>query len=313
MKNQLRVWLRTYFSFNKKERNGIVLLSLILLTTIVVRLILEMRQSTPLVLDEQAMQAWQQLIKESESQTQDKEDYQRTTFFEKEATPVFFDPNTATYDELIAAGFYPKLAQALLNYRSKGATFKKPEDLKKLYTMSDKFYRRIQAYVVIAEKPKGQSLPNQRRKSEIKSETETKPKRQKSYNQVMINTADSAEFRSLPGIGSYFASKIVSYRQRLGGYVSKNQLLEIKFMRQGLLDSLDVYLLLDIENVTKIKVNQASENELFKHPYIRGKAKALFNYIKMHGALRNKSDLEKVIVFDKEEIDRLDLYFDYAP
>ncbi len=42
-----------------------------------------------------------------------------------------------------------------------------------------------------------------------------------------INKADSAAFDDLPGIGPYFAAKMVSYRQRLGGYSYKEQLMDI--------------------------------------------------------------------------------------
>ena len=42
-----------------------------------------------------------------------------------------------------------------------------------------------------------------------------------------INKADSAAFDALPGIGPYFASKMVSYREELGGYSFPEQLMDI--------------------------------------------------------------------------------------
>ena len=43
-----------------------------------------------------------------------------------------------------------------------------------------------------------------------------------------LNLADSADFDGLPGIGGYFASRMVEYRRRLGGYYSyKEQLMDI--------------------------------------------------------------------------------------
>ena len=51
------------------------------------------------------------------------------------------------------------------------------------------------------------------------------------YRQVRqlldINKADSAAFDALPGIGPYFASRMVSFRSRLGGYSYKEQLMDI--------------------------------------------------------------------------------------
>ena len=106
-----------------------------------------------------------------------------------------FNPNTVTVDDLVRLGFSEKQAQSIDNYRSKGGRFRRKSDFAKSYVVSDSVYARLEPYIVI-------------------------PK-------TDINKADSAEFDALPGIGGYFASKMVSYREELGGYHCTEQLMDI--------------------------------------------------------------------------------------
>ena len=67
-------------------------------------------------------------------------------------------------------------------------------------------------------------------------ERENKQDENKIYNRIKpklppvvveINTADSAELMRLNGIGASFSRRIVKYRNLLGGFISKEQLLEV--------------------------------------------------------------------------------------
>jgi len=106
-----------------------------------------------------------------------------------------FNPNTVSVDELMRLGFSEKQAQSIDNYRAKGGRFRRPSDFARSYVVSDSVFKRLEPFIVI-------------------------PK-------VDINRADSAAFDELPGIGPYFAAKMVSYRERLGGYSYKEQLMDI--------------------------------------------------------------------------------------
>ena len=106
-----------------------------------------------------------------------------------------FNPNTVSEEDLQRLGFSPAQAAAIDRYRSKGGRFHRKEDFAKSYVVADSVYRRLEPFIVI-------------------------PK-------LDLNRADSAAFETLPGIGAYFSSRMVSYRHRLGGYSCKEQLLEI--------------------------------------------------------------------------------------
>ncbi len=106
-----------------------------------------------------------------------------------------FNPNTVSVEDLQRLGFSLKQAQSIDNYRLKGGRFRRPSDFAKSFVVSDSVFQRLKPYIDIPL--------------------------------LDINRADSASLLALPGIGPYFAGKIVSYREKLGGYSSVEQLLEI--------------------------------------------------------------------------------------
>lgn len=107
-----------------------------------------------------------------------------------------FNPNTIDKDGLMRLGFSDKQAQAILNYRAKGGHFNVKEDFAKSFVVADSVYRRLEPYIDIPL--------------------------------LYINKADSAAFDALPGIGPYFASKMVSYRESIGAYRRIEQLMDIE-------------------------------------------------------------------------------------
>ena len=106
-----------------------------------------------------------------------------------------FNPNTVSVEDLIRLGFSDKQAQAIDNYRTKGGRFRRKADFAKSYVVADSVFRRLERFIDI-------------------------PK-------VDLNRADSAALDALPGIGPWFAARIVSYRAELGGYSYPEQLMDI--------------------------------------------------------------------------------------
>ena len=130
----------------------------------------------------------------------------------------------------------------------------------------------------------------------------------KAGEHVVLNTADTTALKTIPGIGTYFAKKIVQYGERLGGYVSVDQLDEIENFP---LDAKD-YLTIENASPRKLNVNALSLNELRRHPYLNFyQAKAITDYRRLHGPLKSLQDLRLLKDFPPEAIQRLEPYVEY--
>lgn len=134
------------------------------------------------------------------------------------------------------------------------------------------------------------------------------PVKIKEGEHVILNTADTTALQTIPGIGSYFARKIVQYGERLGGYVSVDQLDEIEDFP---LES-KRYLVIQNAKPRQLNINQLSLNELKRHPYLNYyQARAIMDYRRLHGPIQSLDDLRLSKDFPQEAIDRLTPYVAY--
>lgn len=85
---------------------------------------------------------------------------------------------------------------------------------------------------------------------------------------VELNSADSITLQLLHGIGPAFARRIVNYRERLGGFVSTDQLLEVYGLSPERLEPLLPHIIIDPTKVTKLQLNQLELKQLLRHPYM---------------------------------------------
>ncbi|HEY1021836.1 MAG TPA: helix-hairpin-helix domain-containing protein, partial [Flavisolibacter sp.] len=145
--------------------------------------------------------------------------------FERSSSPSYtkgelfpFDPNTLTAADWQRLGLKERTARTILNYISKGGRFYKPTDLQKIWGLPEGFYHRVKDYIRLPEKRKN-SLPHHENKPAFVRE-ERKP------TLININEADTAAFIALPGIGGKLSARIISFREKLGGFYSVEQVGE---------------------------------------------------------------------------------------
>lgn len=124
-----------------------------------------------------------------------------------------------------------------------------------------------------------------------------------------LNAIDSAGLVLLPGIGPVFASRIVRYREQLGGFTSTYQLTEIK----GLPDSLmKWFIITDTVPVRMIEINRGTLNELRRHPYMNFyQARAIVELCRERGAIKGPEQLSLLEEFTAQDLERLKPYLDY--
>jgi len=122
-----------------------------------------------------------------------------------------------------------------------------------------------------------------------------------SYNIIDINTADTAAFISLPGIGSKLAARIVNFREKLGGFYSIAQVGETYGLPDSSFQKIRQYLKLENMSIRKVNINTATIDELKTHPYIKWSlANPIVAYRNEHGPFSKVEDIKKVMAVTDE-------------
>lgn len=129
---------------------------------------------------------------------------------------------------------------------------------------------------------------------------------------IELNSADTTQLKMLPGIGSVFANRIVKYRSLLGGFVYKEQLLEVYGMDEERYTLFADKIIMDTSAIEKIDINNASVKKLKKHPYIDYyQARAINDFREKVGKVKNSDDLMKITLLDEKTINKIAPYIKY--
>jgi DNA uptake protein ComE-like DNA-binding protein len=195
-----------------------------------------------------------------------------------------FDPNTATAEDFVHLGLYDWQARNIMKYRAKGGKFHKPADFAKIYGLSQKQFAQLEPYIYIGDEFRYADRSEQR-DSAPRVFTHYENMKIKEGENVLLNSADTSDLKRVPGIGSYYARKIVQYRERLGGFVSARQVEEI----DGVPASAVKFLKVDASDVKRININTATVRQMSLHPYISyAQAKQIEGFRRMKGRLHSK-------------------------
>lgn len=227
-----------------------------------------------------------------------------------------FDPNTADSTALLKLGLRPWQVRNIYKYRAHGGIYRKPEDFARLYGLSAHQYKRLLPYIRIAKEYQmtaaeyvGNTYDN--RRQGINSEKTTPsdyPRKISTGEHIILNTADTTQLMRVPGIGSYYSKVIMRYGERLGGYVSIDQLDEIEDFPQ----ETKQFFIISNPSPRRLNVNTMSLNELKRHPYINYyQAKAIIDYRRINGQIRSLQQLSTSPDFTEETIKRLLPYVTY--
>lgn len=135
------------------------------------------------------------------------------------AEAFFFDPNTISRDSLLLLGLPARTASTIVKYRKKGGRFRRPEDLRKLYTLSEEDYERLAPYVRL---PAPASAPA--RQVKLERETSFPPPLQPFPFDP--NTATREELLRL-GLPDRLAGNILRYREKGGRFRNPESLKKI--------------------------------------------------------------------------------------
>ena len=285
---------KDFFYFIKSDRRAIVALGCIAVFAIGVLVVVD---------------AWKDkengTIAKEKVSVEDEKDEERVEVVMRE-----FDPNTVDSMTLIGFGLKEWKVRNFLHYRAAGKVFRSAEEMGKTYGWTEEDVEKVRGYVrVEIMDGKNENYGKDRNGWERKEEHLNKASNKfQSLTKVDINTADTALLQRVPGVGEKISDAIVKYRTRLGGFHSIDQLLDIKIVSPELLEWFTV----SAPDVQKIPLNKASFQALNRHPYISyEQAKALLQYIRLYGKVKDEKALIETGIFTEEEVERLKPYLTF--
>lgn len=301
----MKNWLNNYFGFTKREFNGLMALFAILLAVTILPYFYANFFSPENKLSADEQTALQKLVLVNEqkpnyynirNQIEDKETKLPVSLFN-------FDPNKIDVEGWQRLGLSVKQAKSIVNYRNKGGKFYKPEDLQKMYTITPEKYHELLPYITIENT--GNKYPD-------KNYPERTPYVKKELAIIEINGADTLQLDEIRGIGAAFARRIANYRDKLGGFYKKEQLLEVYGLDSVKFAEIIGQVKIDASAIKTININTAEFDDLKNHPYLKYKQiNAIIQYRKQHGKYNGIDDLKKVVILTPQIIQNLAPYLTF--
>ena len=196
-----------------------------------------------------------------------------------------FNPNSISRSGWDSLGVGESVTNRVKKFLAKGGRFRKAEDLKKIYGFDSLKYSELHSYI---------DIPNE-----------------KAVETVLIdlNRADSIQLLSLPGIGPYLSRRIINYRDKLGGFYSMKQLVDVYGLKKSRVDSICSSLKIDLSHLRCINVNIATIDELSIHPYISYReASDILRLRKRKGRILDLESLRKKKIFQDSTFCRVKPY-----
>jgi len=220
-------------------------------------------------------------------------DYDKTLDYGSGHSSLFnFDPNTASDEDFTLLSLNKEQIKVIRKYLNKGGKFSKKEDLSKIFVISHDKYIKLEPYIEI-----------------MKTDSNIYTADIMPTSPVEINSADTSELNILKGIGNTMAARIINYRNKLGGFIRTEQLLEVYGISNEAYERIAGQIILNIKTVKKININFATAFEMDNHPYLNYReAKAIEKYRTENGSFTATSQLLEKHVLSFETYNKIKDY-----
>jgi DNA uptake protein ComE-like DNA-binding protein len=292
---------RNFFEFSKRERIGVAIL--LLLAGALVILPKFWYEKYPPLAEEQEWRKWmQQIPVDSQLHSLTHTDAVPSEIssdpIEKEIHLHPFDPHQQTEQSWVAMGIPVRTARTIVRYVQKGGRFREARDIRKIWGLEEKDAQRLLPFI---------RIPQQRVSRQVIKEiagNEFQYKQEREQPRVIdINTADSASWAALPGIGAVLSRRIVRFREMRGGFQSIQDLRKVYGLSDSVYQQLLPFLRISpahvstnaITSVDTFFLNRATVRQLMIRLSVSYEvALAIVGFRRQHGSFRQVEDLRKI-------------------
>ena len=279
---RFREQLKEYITFTRKERNGILVLFLLLALSQVAVIYTHYRVDSRTA----DFNSFNRQISEFRNSFSDTEEESKEYKAEKDITNVAyhnFDPNTADAAELLSFKLPERTVNSILNFRNKGGKFYDKEDMKKIYNLHAADYARLEPYINI-------NIEKNKIRYEEKVKNPPAPRIEKI---VELNAAAREDLMTLPMIGEKRAEQIIKYRNKLGGFFTREQLKEVYSLPDSIYNVIENRVVADPLLIQPIDLNTLTDSTY--HPYMKKNlVKLIVAYRDQHGKYTHIEEIRKM-------------------
>ncbi|OOQ61004.1 ComEA family DNA-binding protein [Mucilaginibacter pedocola] len=280
----MKAQLKQHLSLTKKEWNGMLVLVLLIAAVLAAPYVYQWQHKDSIINAKDVDAALAQLNKANPGMAKASAG---SNVSAKHRSLFKFNPNNLPAADWAKLGLSDKQIAIIKNYEAKGGKFYKPADVKKIYGITEADYKALAPYIDI-------------------------PKESINNIIVELNTADSAKLTQLSGIGPTFAKRIIYYRERLGGFVNKEQLKEVFGIDDLKYDELKTQIKVDASHIRKIEINAITFDKLRLMPYLNYKqVSAIIEYRNQHGNYASIADLSNIAIIDEGILRKIEPYLSY--
>ena len=295
---------KDFFYFTRAERQGILILAVLCILVFVAGWLIPDKANTATNDTEKFKKEYAGFM--SSIREKEQKIYSHNNRFQPPRTVrlTTFDPNITDSVGFLDLGLPAWMAKNILKYRNKGGKFRRAEDFRKVYGLTQEQYTILLPYICIA--PVIEPHQDTLRLYIPKVEKDTlKFFKYTAGTVVELNGADTTELKKIPGIGSGIARMITGYRNRLGGFYDIAQLKEIHLDVEKLRPWFNVA----TGNTRRLNINRTGIERLKAHPYINFyQAKIIVEYRKKKGILKSLKQLSLYEEFTPQDLERISHY-----
>lgn len=293
----MKVDFRKALNFNKGQRRAVFMLSVLIITLWGYRFYQSHFQRPEVESDYRQ----KELLRKSALLRQRKEAKKSKTSPKKQITKwQDFDPNIISYQDAMKLGFTAEQARHLTAYRKAGGQFLQAKDLKKIYSISNADYQKMETYIKI----------NWEEEDQLYTEQPFDDVESPNTVLIEINTAKQSDLLDVRGVGPYLSKNMVQYRKMLGGFVNKNQLMEVYGIDSTNFDLIASQIEILSDSVHRFNLKTVGFNDLKRHPYISKKlAFSIINYRSNIAPFKTVKDLLKVKIVNDSIFQKIYPYF----
>jgi competence protein ComEA len=281
--NRERLWIMAWFTFTRRERNGILVLCMLLFglqCALVYRYFI-----LPDIKPVQLSARESTFIREvhAERLYPDKPKYSQRP---ETAVTTEFNPNQLQEEDWVTYGLSPKQAAVISRWKAKGGVFRSKEDVKRMKMIPGRVYIKIEPWLIFDNVVAIKKTPP----------TTFVPKK---AVLIDLNAADTVSLCELPLIGPGRARTIWKFREKLGGYYAIEQLKEIRSIPDSVFDLIINHL--EIRTPVYRKIDLNTINDSIYHPYFsKSLIRVIIAYRTQNGLFTSTSDLLKLPLVNED-------------